>query len=591
MPKSSPVLFFAIVLGLPLAVSADDIAPKDIIIVTATRNELSIDDATIPVTVIDREQIEQSLATDLSEILRFEAGMDIGRNGGPGQTTSVFLRGTESNHTLLLIDGVRINPGTIGGAAFQHIAPEIIERVEIVKGARSSLYGTEAIGGVINVITRQAGKATIDVSLGYGSFDTTSGNVIGGVASEHGSMGASINWQDTDGYEIRTDSDITRGYDNLTANLYGTRLFRFGEMSIRHWQTGGTVEYLDFFLTPVDQDFSNQSTAVEMVNNVGDRSQSKLIFSYMIDDIQQNQSDDFVKSKRLALDWQYTINLEQHGLMGGIYLSDENASALSFGSGFDEDTATKAVFVQDSMEFGRHRAFLAARFNDHETFGNNTTWNVEYGFDLNERWTLNAGIGTAFRAPDASDRYGFGGTVGLDAESAKELQLGAKYQLADRHTLRLEMYANDIEDLIHFDFTDSTLQNIGKAEIRGAELGYDYRGENFTLRASLLRQSAQNAETGERLLRRADESLTLNYTQNIGRHRVGVAVLASGDRKDFAATLPGYVLANLTGQVRIGESLQLNARIENILDTEYETASQFRMQERSGFIELKYQWK
>ena len=591
MPKNSRVLFFAIVLGLPLAVSADDIAPKDTIIVTATRNELSIDDATVPVTVIDREQIEQSLATDLSEILRFEAGIDIGRNGGPGQATSVFLRGTESNHVLLLIDGVRVNPGTIGGAAFQHIAPEIIERVEIVKGARSSLYGTEAIGGVINVITRQADKATIDVSLGYGSFNTTSGNVISGVASERGSMGASINWQDTDGYEIRTDSDITRGYDNLTANLYGTRQFGFGETSIRHWQTGGTVEYLDFFLAPVDQDFNNQSTAVEMVNNIGDRSQSKLILSYMIDDIQQNQSDDFVKSKRLALDWQYTINLEQHGLTGGIYLSDENASALSFGSGFDEDTATKAVFVQDSMEFGRHRAFLAARFNDHETFGNNTTWNAEYGFDLNERWTLNAGIGTAFRAPDASDRYGFGGTVDLDAESAKELQLGAKYQLADRHTLRLEMYANDIENLIDFDFTDFTLQNIGKAEIRGAELGYDYRGENFTLRASLLRQSAQNAETGERLLRRADESLTLNYTQNIGRHRVGVAVLASGDRDDFAATLPGYVLANLTGQVRIGESLQLNARIENILDTEYETASQFRMQERSGFIELKYQWK
>ena len=591
MPINQSVLVLAIAVGLPLTVAADDIAPKDTIVVTATRNELSIEDATIPVTVIGREQIEQSLATDLSEILRFEAGIDIGRNGGPGQATSVFLRGTESNHTLLLIDGVRVNPGTIGGAAFQHIAPEIIERVEIVKGARSSLYGTEAIGGVINVITRQAETNSIDASLGYGSFNTTSGNVSGGFAHERGSMGATINWQDTDGYEIRTDSDITRGYNNLTANFYGTRQLGFGEIGIRHWQTGGTVEYLDFLLAPVDQDFANQSTAVELVNDIGDRSRSKLILSYMIDDIQQNQSDDFVKSKRLALDWQYTINLEQHGLTGGIYLSDENASALSFGSGFDEDTATKAVFVQDSIEFGRHRAFLAGRFTDHETFGNNTTWNAEYGFDLNERWTLNAGIGTAFRAPDASDRYGFGGTVDLDAESAEELQLGAKYQLADRHTLRLEMYANDIENLIDFDFTDFTLQNIGKAEIRGAELGYDYQGENFTLRASLLRQSVQNAETGERLLRRADESLTINYTQNIGRHRIGITVLASGDREDFAATLPGYVLANLTGQVRIGDSLQLNARIENILDAEYETASQFRMQERSGFIELKYHWK
>jgi len=588
MPTRLLVALFTLTAGLPLAAVADDVAPQDTIVVTATRNELSIADATVPVTVIDREQIEQSLATDLSELLRFEAGIDIGRNGGPGQATSIFLRGTESNHTLLLIDGVRVNPGTIGGAAFQHIAPEIIERVEIVKGARSALYGTDAIGGVINIITRQADKSSVAASLGYGSFNSRSGNVSGGLASESGTFGATINWQYTDGYKIRTDSDIARGYNNLTANIYGTRRFSFGELSVRHWQTGGTVEYLDFFLTPVDQDFSNQSTAVELVSDVGEISQSKLILSYMIDDIQQNQSADFVKSTRLTLDWQYTVNLESHSVAGGIYVADENASAISFGSGFDEDTATKAVFLQDSISVGRHRGFLAARYSDHDTFGSKVTWNAEYGFELNDRLTLNAGLGTAFRAPDASDRYGFGGTVNLAPESAEELQLGAKFQLADRHTLRLELYANDIDNLIDFDFTDFTLRNIGKAEIRGAELGYDYRGDGFSVRANLLKQRAENADTGARLLRRADESLTISYTQNVGRHRIGLTLLASGDREDFAATLPGYVLANLTGQVRIGDNLQLNARIENFLDTEYETASRFRMQERSVFIELKY---
>ena len=574
-----------------MAVLADEVAPKDVIIVTATRNEISIEDATIPVTVIDRDQIELSLATDLSELLRFEAGIDIGRNGGPGQATSVFIRGTESNHTLLLIDGVRVNPGTIGGAAFQHIAPEIIERVEIVKGARSALYGTEAIGGVINVITRQASEPNFDMSLGYGSFNTRSGNMSGGYADKKSSIGATLNWQTTDGYEIRTDSDITRGYDNLTANLYAKRAFEFGELGVRHWQTGGTVEYLDFFLTPVDQDFTNQSTALEISNDIGKRSNSKLILSYMIDDIQQNQSPDFVKSKRMALDWQYTINLEQHGLTGGIYLTDENASAISFGSGFDEDTATKALFVQDSIDLGRHRGFLAARYTDHDTFGSNVTWNMEYGFDLTDNWSFNAGLGTAFRAPDASDRFGFGGTPDLEAESAEEIQLGTKFQLADRHAVQLELYSNDIDNLIEFDFTDFTLQNIGKAEIRGAEISYDYRGEKFSFRASYLNQTAENADTGERLLRRADESLTVNFTQTIGRYRFGLTVLASGDREDFAATLPGYVLANLTGQFSIGGDMQLNARIENILDTKYETASQFRMQERSAFIELKYHWQ
>jgi len=588
--ETTIMLIFACVPVLQSTSVADEIEAKDTIVVTATRNQISINDSTVPVTVIDRQQIEQSLATDLSELLRFEAGIDIGRNGGPGQVTSVFMRGTESNHTLLLIDGVRVNPGTIGGAAFQHVAPEVIERIEIVKGPRSSLYGTEAIGGVINVRTRQAESSSFDTSLGYGSFNTRSANANGAFVGKKGVVGATLNWQDTDGYAIRTDSDIERGYDNLTANIYGTRRFGFGEVSLRHWQTSGNVEYLDFFLAPVDQDFNNQTTAVELVNDIGERSRSKLILSYMIDDIQQNQSVDFVKSKRLALDWQYSVNLKHHGVTGGIYLVDENASAASFGSGFDEDTAINALFLNDSIDYGRHRGFLAARFTNHETFGNNVTWNAEYAFDVNDRLTLNAGLGTAFRAPDASDRFGFGGTIDLDAESAEELQLGARYQVADRHMLKLELYANDIDNLIEFDFTDFTLQNIGKAEIRGAELDYEYQGDSFSIRASVIKQSAENADTGARLLRRADESLTINYTQNIGQHRIGITVLASGDREDFAATLPGYVLANLTGQLNFGDNLQFNVRIENILDTKYETASQFRMQERSAYVELKYRW-
>ena len=150
------------------------IEPIDTIIVTATRTEIPLSDSTVPVDVITRDEIELSLASDLAELLRFEAGIDIGRNGGPGQSTSIFLRRTESNHTLVLLDGVRINPGTLGGAAIQNIAPEMIERVEIVKGTRSALFGTEAMGGVINIITRSARSDYAEAGAGTGSFDTRS---------------------------------------------------------------------------------------------------------------------------------------------------------------------------------------------------------------------------------------------------------------------------------------------------------------------------------------------------------------------------------------------------------------------------------
>ncbi len=568
-----------------------DTTPGETIIVTATRTEIPLSDAIVPVTVISREDIELSLAKDLAELLRFQAGIDIGRNGGPGQATSVFMRGTESNHTLVLIDGVRMNPGTLGGAAVQHIAPEMIERIEIVKGARSALFGTDAIGGVINIITRRAESAYFETGFGAGSFDSRSGVVSGGNRGDNGDFSVSVSYQDTDGFAPRTDSDIERGYDNLSVNLYGARRFGDSEVSVRHWQTEGTVEYLDFFLAPVDQDFTNSTTALQLDNSIGQRGSSKLIAAFMQDDIEQNQSDDFVKSDRVSLDWQYSHVFEEHTLTGGLFYVDEDASSLSFGSGFDEETEVRAAFVQDQWTRNRHKAFVALRLTDHETFGNHTTWNAEYAFTLNANWTLNAGLGHAFRAPDATDRFGFGGNPDLEPEQADEAQLGLRYAPGNGHRVDLELYANDVDDLIEFDLETFTLRNVARAEIRGAQLAYEFRGESFMVHAELTKQRAEDADTGMRLLRRAEESGSLTYTQNVGAHRVRLSVFASGDREDFGGVrLDGYVLANLTAQFSLGSSWAMHARIENLLDTEYETAANFRMQERSGFVELKYHW-
>ena len=223
--KIFPRFLALIVLAIisPILTIAETI---DTIIVTATRSNIPTKNATVPVTVIDREQIELSLAKDLSQILRFEAGLDVGRNGGPGQATSLFLRGTESNHTLVLVDGVRINPGTIGGAAFQNINPKIIERIEIVKGARSALYGTDAIGGVINIITKRVDSDFINTSVGFGSYNNKTVLLDMGFNNELNEFGVTVNTNKTDGYQIRSDSNIKRGYENLTSNLYIKRNFQ-----------------------------------------------------------------------------------------------------------------------------------------------------------------------------------------------------------------------------------------------------------------------------------------------------------------------------------------------------------------------------
>ena len=586
------IFVLASLLATSTIVHAQQNSAGDTIVVTATRSELPLSKATVPVTVIDREQIELSMATDLAELLRFQAGLDIGRNGGPGQATSVFLRGTESNHTLVLVDGVRINPGTIGGAALQHIQPEVIERIEIVKGTRSALFGTDAIGGVINIITRRTTKPYADIGLGTGSFNQRTGHLSAGSSGDWGEFGITLNTQDTDGYAIRSGSDIERGYDNVTANVYARRDFEFGDVTLRHWRASGNVEYLDFFLTPVDQDFLNESTALEIGNNFGERGSSKLILSHSRDQIEQNQSVSAVESDRLSLDWQYNLAIANHQLMAGIFASDEDVDTVStFGPGIAEGTDYRAVFLQDSFSKGRQRVFLAARFTDYDSFGSEVTWNAEYGFDINDQWSVTAGAGHAFRAPDATDRFGFGGNPDLAPEVADEVQLGAVYRATDRQTWRLELYSNDIKDLIEFDNATFTVQNIAEAEIRGAQLGYEYSGDSFVLKADLTTQSADNAETNTRLLRRAEESLSISYTQRIGRHQLGVSLLTTGDREDFAETLPSYTLVNLTGQFQLGERWQLNARIENLFDESYETAAGFRMQELSGFAELSYRYR
>ena len=591
MRVCNPILL-ATALSIPAVSAAIDITQGDTIVVTATRTPIQQADATVPVTVITREDIALSLATDLSELLRFQAGIDIGRNGGPGQATSVFLRGTESNHTLVLIDGVRMNPGTIGGAAVQNISPEMIERIEIVKGARSALFGTDAIGGVINIVTRRTDQGFVEGGVGSGSFATQSGHVSGGNRTSDAEFGVNIDWQDTDGYAPRVDSELERGYENLSANVYASRKAGNHELSVRHWRGEGNVEYLDFFLDPVDQDFENAVTSLALESRPSAAGSSKLVLSFTEDDIQQQQTPDFVHSERLSLDWQYSHALENHTLTGGVYFVDEDASTLSFGSGFDERTLTRAVFLQDQLALGRHKAFVALRLTDHENFGNHATWNAEYAYAISDAVTLNFGLGHAFRAPDATDRFGFGGSPDLKPEIADEQQLGIRYIAGERHNFNVELYANRIEDLIEFNFETFALQNLDEAEIRGAQIGYEYRGEGFVLKADLVKQRAESANTGARLLRRAEETATISFTQNLGAHRLGLSILASGDREDFGGvSLPGYVVANATGLLQINDQWQLNARVENLSDTEYQTATNYRMQERSGFIELRYRWQ
>ena len=233
-------------------------------VVTATRTPVPLADIGAPVIVITRNDIERSLASDVSELLHGQACLEISRNGGPGQTTTLFTRGTDSNHTVVLVDGVRINPGTIGGAALQNIAPESIERIEIVKGPRSSLYGTDAIGGVVQLFTRGAAQDGFSAGATFGSDETQQLFGDGAFsASDQLRFGFGGSYAESAGMPVFVDSTSDRGYRNVT----GRALVEFAAtdaltIRARGWgATGRTAYTTQTFGTPpyapVSQDFEN----------------------------------------------------------------------------------------------------------------------------------------------------------------------------------------------------------------------------------------------------------------------------------------------------------------------------------------------
>lgn len=581
-----------LLIGTPLHADAPD--TDDTLVVTATRTPLALVDALAPVIVISGEELRRTATFDIAEALRLHAGLEIGRNGGPGQATSLFIRGTNSNHALVLIDGVRVNPGTLGAAALQNIGPQDIERIEIVKGPRSSLYGTEAIGGVVNIITRRAREPLrLDAEAGAGRYGTRSFGA-GAAARQAGWYGGlRADRLDTDGFPPHTDSDIARGHDNTSLRAHAGHDANGRRVEVRHWQARGNTEYLDFMREPLDQDFFNAVSAVEGGMPLGERVNATLRVSRATDEIRQRQSPDHALTRRLSADAQFDWAAGHgHEINSGVLLARERTRAEVFGAPFDERPDTRAGFVQYQFDDDGRRALLAARHTRHDAFGGHWTWNAEGGHALGRRWRLVAGAGTAFRAPDSTQRFGFGGDPDLEAERSRNFEIGLRGNLGDGRRVEWQVYENRIDDLISFDLETFSLANIDRARIRGTELTWMQVAGRWTWRQSVVLQQPVDLATGEPLPRRARRSAQTALTFAArDALTLGADLLATGQRKDSGfsdAFIGGYALVNLSVAWTPAPGWTLDARLENALDKAYETALGFPQAGRSLFVRLRW---
>ncbi|MGH8312060.1 MAG: TonB-dependent receptor domain-containing protein [Gammaproteobacteria bacterium] len=584
------------------------------ITVTATRTPLIADQEVAPVIVITAQQIQLSGAQSIAQVLQQYAGLDIAANGGPGQPTSLFLRGTNSNQTLVMINGVKINPADGSGAPLANIHLNDIERIEIVKGPRAALYGSDAIGGVINIITRQASQGIhYGAHAGAGRYGTYDNGGHFDYGQGDSAFGVSADNYHTDGFPAVAGTNFESGNTNRSWNAHGSTVLAGVALSLKHWQSSGNTQFTDFSsnppfaLAPFDENFGNQTTSLDLTGNFHSGWRSNLNLSHMLDEIDQLQADpfnpqqspDFVHTQRNVIDWQNDIALGAYQLLtAGLYSEAQHASALSFGSGFDQTDHINALYLEDDLHVSKYRLVLAARDTHDQAFGNHLTWNTDYGYDLSSDTRLTAGIGTGFRAPSANERFGFGGNPDLQPETSQNIELGLRQKISDNQSLTFAAFHDNLDNLIQFVVTPSNLsgenQNIARARVRGLEAGYQLTQHDWSWRTDLIFQRPENLNTGTLLLRRAERTLTTALDWHDDTTSIGVHLIVTGPRRDldFNTGLPvtdsGYVLAGVTLRQRLSHSFAISGSLENLLDTHYQTASGYNTAGRSLFVRLEY---
>ena len=589
----------------PGAAGTEPATTLEPIVVTASREPEPRSEALAPVLIIDRDTIERSPGADVGDLLRFNAGIDVVRSGGPGQETSLFIRGTNSNHTVVLIDGVRINPGTVGNPAIQNIAPEFIDHIEIVKGPRSTLYGTDAIGGVINIITRQPAGSGFDVVAGGGRYDTRNAGAAAYDSGSAGSVSAAVNWVESAGYPTQAGDPSDRGFRDVSLSAAARTQLGGLELGARVWGARGNTQYFDLFSTPIgqDQNYLDSALAVNVGGALSEALHTRLLVSQFVDDLRQVQSPDYETTRRTTFDWQNSADLGAQKLTFGGLASRENTRSSVFGTNFDVDTSEDTWYVEDRATFGPHRLLAAVGYTHHETFGGHATWNAEYGYEAGAATLLTAGFGTAFRAPDSTDRYGFAGNPALKPESARNLELGFRQRLDEHQGIVLSAFENRIDNLIQYvamptvdDPFFGVNENVDRARIRGLEAAWEYSDDDWQARAAASRQDPVNRADGSTLLRRAKASATLSFARKLGIQQAGLDLLTSGPRADidnFGDPVHdgGYTLVNFFWRATLSRGLSLQARLENALDKRYELANGYFTPRRGLYGALRYDFR
>ena len=589
------------ILVLP-AYAADD--PADELVVTATRDTQRLGNTIQHTSVITEREIRASQAVDLPTLLRREAGLEFTQNGGIGRVGGLFVRGANPNQALILVDGVRVNAATTGGTQIDQLMLDEIERVEIVRGPGSALYGSDAIGGVVQVFTKRGrGAPAPNATVGFGNEGTQRyGAGYGGNAGPW-QFNVSGSYFRTDGFSsLRTEASPTAnpdddGYRNLSGSAMAT--YHFNERNragFSAYASQGRSEFDNAFAASRDDRQTGKSAVnaanVFLQNQFTDVWTSRLTATQGTDlfrDELNGQQTSFFKTQNRSLTWQngLAVAAGQNLTLGAETLGQAVNSTVVY----TRDSRTvNSAFGGYTGTFGRNTLQGNLRYDHYNDFGGKTTYLAGYGYQLLEGLRATASYSHGFRAPSFNELYfpNFG-NPNLQPEEATQSEVGLQYALAAQ-LFRLAAYRTDYENLIG----GFPLQNVNSAQVKGVELSYTGNVAGTNLKASLTLQDPENQDTGQQLVRRAKAFGAFGASRAFGPFSIGGEVLASGPRYDTdvftfqRVKVAGYAVVNLFARYNITPDLSLGLRVDNLFDKDYTLASGYNVQGTLALLSLNY---
>lgn len=624
-PSASATSFAAAPFALALIASliqasaqAQTVQPPnklDSVFVTATRSKLSLDRVLADVTVLTRADIERQAFGGLANLLRTAACFDIVQNGGPGTQTSVFLRGANTQHTLVLVDGIRMDTQSgSGGATWETIPLAQIERVEVLRGAASAVYGSDAVAGVVQIFTRKGQtQPQVELSAGFGSLNTQ--RLGASVSGRQGTLdyAFTLAGERSDGFNA-LDNPKAYGYNpdrdgwskyNGSARL-GAQLSAEHRVELMALKSHVNAQYDASAKTDDHAINDTQATRLALQSQWQPGLQTTLSASQGTAHYETKPSpyttDTRVRS--LALDGSYRIDASQQVN----FIAERREDHLDNSGLTQAATVGSAQRAQNALALGYLWSAYGvdlrahARHDQDSQFGGVDTGTLGLGWALSPAWKLVASAGNAFRAPTLYQQYSdYGpnlskGNAPLAPERGRNSEIGLKYAQGDTE-FSATAYRNLVSNLIVFGGAGSCLsaygcyQNVADARLQGLSLAASSQFGGVQLRATLDLQAPKDLSTGNLLARRSREFGSVQALTQWQGWDLGSTVSFAGKRYDNAANttvLGGYALVGFSAQRALSTELKLQINIDNSFDKFYETAKNYSQAPRTVFVGLRY---